>query len=49
MALRGSGAAGRFMEALAVHARTHGLKIVPLCGYANAWLRRSQAHRDLIA
>lgn len=48
VALRGTGAAGRFMEALAQHARSEGLRIVPLCGYAAAWLNRSPAHRDLV-
>jgi predicted GNAT family acetyltransferase len=47
--LRGTGAAGRFMTALAAHAREQGLKIVPLCGYAAAWLRRSEKDHDLIA
>ncbi len=39
-ALRGTGAAGRFMRALADQARAAGEEIVPLCGYAAAWLRR---------
>lgn len=47
-ALRGTGASGRFMEALADWARARDLKITPLCGYAASWLRRSPAHRDLI-
>ena len=49
VALRGSGAAGRFMEALAAWARSRSLKITPLCGYAASWLSRSPANRDLIA
>ena len=48
-ALRGSGAAGRLMEALAQDVRSRGLKITPICGYAAAWLRRSKAHGDLVA
>ncbi len=48
-ALRGTGAAGRLMRAVAEQARAEGVGIVPLCGYAGAWLRRSPAHRDLIA
>ena len=48
-ALRGSGAAGRFMERLARLARERGERIVPICGYAETWLRRSAEHRDLIA
>lgn len=48
-ALRGTGAAGRLMAALAADARARGLKIIPICGYAAAWLRRSQEFRDLLA
>ena len=47
--LRGTGASGRFMEALARQARLRGEKIVPLCGYAHHWLARSPEFRDLIA
>ncbi|MEO8811953.1 MAG: GNAT family N-acetyltransferase [Caulobacteraceae bacterium] len=39
-ALRGSGAAGRFMEAIVARARGEGRRIVPLCAYAAAWLKR---------
>ena len=48
-ALRGTGAAGRLMAALAAEARTQGLRITPICGYAAAWLRRSHEFRDLLA
>jgi predicted GNAT family acetyltransferase len=47
-ALRGTGAAGRLMTALAADAREQGLKITPICGYAAAWLRRSHEFRDLV-
>lgn len=47
--LRGTGAAGRFMEALAEQARASGERIVPLCAYAAAWLQRHPQHRDLVA
>jgi predicted GNAT family acetyltransferase len=47
-ALRGSGASGRLMTAVATHARSEGLKITPICGYAAAWLRRSAEFRDLV-
>ena len=46
--LRGSGAAGRLMAALAQDARQKGLKITPICGYAAAWLRRSKEYRELL-
>ena len=47
-ALRGSGAAGRLMAALAADARAKALKITPICGYAAAWLRRSKEFGDLV-
>ena len=48
-ALRGTGASGRLMAAVAADARDKGLKITPICGYAAAWLRKSHALRDLVA
>ena len=47
--LRGSGAAGTFMQALADHAREEGLKLRPVCGYAAVWLRRHRDTHDLLA
>ncbi|HEY8572166.1 GNAT family N-acetyltransferase [Phenylobacterium sp.] len=47
-ALRGTGAAGRLMKALAEDVKQQGLKITPICGYAAAWLRRSHDYRDLL-
>ena len=46
VSLRGTGAAGRFMEGLVAAARAEGSTIVPICSYAVAWLRR---HRELAA
>ena len=44
--LRGSGAAGRLMEAIVRQAQVEGRDIVPICGYAAAWLaRRREAGR----
>lgn len=40
MALRGTGAAGRFMSALVLYARAKRLKLTPLCSYAAHWLER---------
>ena len=48
-ALRGTGAAGQFMQALAEHARAEGLKLAPRCGYAVAWLKRHPEFDDLKA
>jgi predicted GNAT family acetyltransferase len=47
-ALRGSGAAGRFMAALADHARAEGLKLTPRCSYAVAWFKRHPDQADLL-
>lgn len=38
--LRGTGAAGRFMEKLLQHLRAQKLDVVPVCGYAAAWMRK---------
>ncbi len=46
--LRGSGAAGRFMTALAALARARGERIAPLCSYAAAWFARHPEHHDLL-
>ncbi|MDO9077557.1 MAG: GNAT family N-acetyltransferase [Brevundimonas sp.] len=46
-ALRGTGAAGQFMQALAEHARAEGLKLAPRCSYAVAWLKRHPAFDDI--
>lgn len=48
-ALRGTGAAGRLMAALAAEARARGLKLTPVCGYAAAWLARHAEFADLVA
>jgi predicted GNAT family acetyltransferase len=37
------------MAAVAADARGKDLKIIPICGYAAAWLRRSKDFRDLVA
>lgn len=47
--LRGTGASGRLMAALSADIRAKGLKIVPICGYAAAWLKRSKEFADLVA
>jgi hypothetical protein len=41
--LRGTGAAGRLMQGIVEIARASGARIMPLCGYAAAWLRRHPA------
>jgi predicted GNAT family acetyltransferase len=48
-ALRGSGAAGRFMQAMAEHAREKGLRLFPHCSYAVAWHKRHPDYDDVLA
>lgn len=48
-AVRGTGAASRLMDGIVALARAEGAKLLPLCGYAAAWLRRHKEHRDLLA
>lgn len=43
-ALRGTGAAGNLMEGIMTIAAQKGYAVVPICGYAAAWMRR---HRKL--
>lgn len=47
-ALRGSGAAGRFMQGLAETARAERFKLRPICGYAVAWLKRHPDYDDVV-
>ncbi|MBS0361320.1 MAG: N-acetyltransferase [Proteobacteria bacterium] len=47
-ALRGSGASGRLMTAVATEARQKGLSIVPICGFAAVWLQRNREFADLV-
>ena len=46
-ALRGSGAAGRLMRGLLERARGEGLKVMPLCPYARAWMQRHPEFKDV--
>jgi len=48
LALRGTGAAARLMEAIVVYARDHNLKLVPRCTYAVAWFRRHPDAGDVL-
>jgi len=47
-ALRGTGAAGRFMQGVMDKVRAEGLKVMPVCSYAVAWLERHKEYQDLI-
>ena len=48
-ALRGKGSAGRLMQGVLDTARSDGLKVVPLCGYAVAFMKRHKEYADLLA
>ena len=48
-ALRGTGAAGRLMKGVMDIARSEGMKVVPLCGYAASWIRRHKEYHELLA
>jgi hypothetical protein len=47
-ALRGTGAAGQFMQSLANHARRDRIRLDPHCSYAVAWFRRHPEAGDVL-
>lgn len=47
--LRGTGAAGRFMQGLADHVRAAGVTLTPRCSYAVAWFKRHPDQSDVVA
>jgi predicted GNAT family acetyltransferase len=49
VSLRGTGAAGRLMQGIVELARQKNEKLVPLCSYAAAWMRRHPETADLLA
>jgi uncharacterized protein len=40
VALRGTGAAGRLMDAIVAQAQLEDRQIIPLCSYAAVWMKR---------
>jgi len=48
-AIGGRGIAGLLVRAALDHARNAGLKVVPRCSYADAWMRRHPGYEDLRA
>lgn len=48
-ALRGQGTAGRLMEGILEQVREKGMKVNPVCGYAESYIRRNPAHSELLA
>jgi predicted GNAT family acetyltransferase len=49
MAVRGKGCAARLMDEIVAHARTHGLKLHPVCSYADAYFKRTPGAGDVLA
>lgn len=47
-ALRGQGTAGRLMEGLLGIIRERGMKVRPVCGYAESYIHRHPVHADLM-
>ena len=47
--LEGRGIAGALVQALLDHAQANGLKVLPLCSYARAWMRRHPETAALLA
>ena len=47
--LRGTGAAGRFMQHLMDLARAEKLHVIPICGYAATWIQRHPNYHSLLA
>ena len=48
-ALQGQGIAAALMDGVVAAARAEGAKIVPICSYAAAYMRRHKEHADLLA
>lgn len=48
-ALRGRGLAARVVQAALQHARTQGLKVLPLCWYVSGHINEHPEFRDLLA
>jgi predicted GNAT family acetyltransferase len=46
-ALRGKGAAGKFMKELMETIRQENVRVVPLCSYAAVWVSRHPEYQDL--
>lgn len=47
--LRGTGASARLMQGMMDIVRQDGMKVIPLCGFASAWIRRHKGYADLLA
>lgn len=44
---RGQGVAGKIVEAALQYARENSLRVIPMCSYAAAYIRRNPQHMEL--
>ena len=44
---RGQGVAGKIVEAALQYARENSLRVIPMCSYAAAYIRRNPQHLEL--
>ena len=44
---RGQGVAGKIVEAALQYARENGLRVIPMCSYAAAYIRRNPQYMEL--
>ena len=44
---RGQGIAGKIVEAALQYARENGLRVIPMCSYAAAYIRRNPQYMEL--
>lgn len=45
---RGRGVAGKIVEAVLEYAREYSMRVVPMCPYAAAYIRKNPQYRDLV-
>ncbi len=46
--LRGTGVAGKLMGFVMEDAKAKNYKVVPICGYAAAWIKKSKQYNDMV-
>ena len=44
---RGQGVAGKIVDAALQYARQHSLRVIPMCSYAAAYIRRNPVYMEL--
>jgi predicted GNAT family acetyltransferase len=46
--LRGQGVAGKITETALEYAKANSLRVIPMCGYAAAYIRRNPQYAELM-